>query len=72
MCVQAYALWCLNYAGEMPVWCIIGRLTENDQAKHIWELDLQLGHYTKFFLKIPFNKPCQAFFLNLFYITGNL
>ena len=75
VCVRACALWCLNYAGEMPAWCIIGRLTENDQVKCIWKLDLQLGHYTKwifFFFLIPFNKPCQAFFPNFFYITGKL
>ena len=56
VCDRACALWCLNYAGEMPAWCVIGWLTENDQVKHIWELDLQLGHYTK----------CVFFFLNSF------
>ena len=45
----------------MPAWCIIGRLTENDQVKHIWELDLRLGHYTKwFFFFFFFNSFQQA------------
>lgn len=66
VCDRACALWCLNYAGEMPAWCVIGRLTENDQVKHIWELDLQLGHYTKcfffFFFKFLSTSPVRPSF----------
>lgn len=54
----------------MLVWCFFGGFTENDQVKCIWELDLEIEHYTEFF--IPFNQPCQVFSLNFFYITGQL
>lgn len=70
VCTHAHALYCLNYAGEMLVWCFFGGFTENDQVKYIWELDLEIEHYTEFF--IPFNQPCQVFSLNFFYITGQL
>ena len=62
VCVRACALWCLNYAGEIPAWCIIGRLTENDQVKCIWKLDLQLGHYTKwiFFFSNSFQQALSG------------
>ena len=50
VCVHAHALYCLSYAGEMlVVWCFLGGFTENDQVKRIWELDLEIEHYTTFF-----------------------
>lgn len=50
----------LNYAGEMPAWCVIGRLTENDQVKHIWELVTVRTLYKVVFFFFFFNSFQQA------------